>query len=85
MSQKTNTTVYMPPKAEIIYLNDFNLDHIEKTFKPAKFERKVTSNKIRKIANAIMDNKFVDNVFRVVNSSSDVKYEIIDGGGGILG
>ena len=69
----------MPPKAEIIYLNDFDLTKIEKTFRPAKFERKVSSNKTRRIANAVMENKFVDNVFRVVAGSGSAKYDIIDG------
>jgi len=69
----------MPPSAEIIHLTDFNLDDIEKTFTPAKFERKLSSNKINKIAQAIMDNKFVDNVFRVVNGAGTVTYDVIDG------
>lgn len=69
----------MPPKAEIVYLNDFNLKLLEKTFTPAKFERRVSSTKIRRIAQAIIDSKFIDNVVRVVNGSSSVKYEIIDG------
>lgn len=69
----------MPPSAEIITLNDFNLNDIEKTFTPAKFERKLSTIKINRIAQAIMDNKFVDNVFRVVPGSSKIKYDVIDG------
>lgn len=69
----------MPPKAEIIYLNDFDLTILEKTFTPAKFERRVSSTKIRRIAQAIIDSKFIDNVVRVVNGSGSIKYEIIDG------
>ena len=68
----------MPPKAEIIYLNDFNLKDLETTFTPAKFERRTSKNKIHKIANAMIENKFIDNVIRVVNSTS-VTYDIIDG------
>lgn len=79
MSQKFDSTVYMPPSAEIILLTDFNLDDIEKTFTPAKFERKLSTTKINSIANAIMDNKFVDNVFRVVPGSGKIKYDVIDG------
>ena len=77
--QLSQNTVYMPPSAEIIYLNDFNLSDIEKTFTPAKFERKLSSTKINRIADAIMDNKFVDNVFRVVQGSGKIKYDVIDG------
>lgn len=76
LSQKT---VYMPPEAEIINLSNFKLKDIEKTFSPAKFERKVSTQKITKIANAIMENKFVDNVFRVVNGTGNTKYDVIDG------
>ncbi len=72
-------TVYMPPKAEISYLTDFDLTKLEKTFKPAKFERKISTTKIRRIANAIMENKFVDNVFRVVAGSGSTKYDVVDG------
>lgn len=69
----------MPPKAEIIYLSDFDLTKLEKTFAPAKFERRISSTKIRRIAQAIIDNKFIDNVVRVANGNGSVKYEIIDG------
>ena len=69
----------MPPEAEIINLLDFKLADIEKTFTPAKFERKVSVQKITKIANAIIDNKFVDNVFRVVKGSTNAQYDVIDG------
>jgi len=78
MSQ-TRSTVYMPPKAEIVYLNDFKLEDLEKTFAPALFERKISPTKIGRIANAIMDNKFVDNTLRVVSGTEKVKYHIIDG------
>jgi len=77
--QLSTNTVYMPPSAEIIYLTDFNLSDIEKTFTPAKFERKLSTTKINRIADAIMDNKFVDNVFRVVKGSAKIKYDVIDG------
>jgi len=77
--QLSQNTVYMPPSAEITHLTDFNLNDLEKTFTPAKFERKLSSIKITRIANAIMDNKFVDNVFRVVKGTGRVKFDVIDG------
>jgi len=75
------TVIYMPPKAEIIYLDEFDLTKLEKTFRPANFERRVSTGKVHKIADAIMQSKFIDNVIRVVSapSGSSVKYEVIDG------
>jgi len=69
----------MPPEAKIVELKEFDLSKIEETFRYATFERKVSSTKTHMIANAIMDNKFTDNVLRVVPSSGSVKYDVIDG------
>ena len=64
----------MPPEAKIIILKDFDLSKIEETFQYASFERKVSKQKVHKIAQAIIDNKFTDNVLRVVSSDGPVKY-----------
>lgn len=69
----------MPPEAKIVELKEFELSKIEDTFQFAVFERKISTIKTRMIANAIMDNKFIDNVLRGVPSSGSVKYDIIDG------
>jgi len=80
MSQQSYTnTVFMPPEAKIINLNNFDLSLIEKTFKPAPFERRISKMKVHKIANAIMGNQFTDNVLRCVNGTGSVQYEILDG------
>ena len=84
MEQSTNyklkhKTVYMPPEAKIVILKNFELARIEETFQYASFERKISTHKTHKIAHAIMENKFTDNVFRLVESNSPVKYDVIDG------
>jgi len=71
-------SVYMPPEAEITHLKDFDLSKIEETFQYASFERRVSKRKVHLIAQAIMDNKFTDNVLRVV-TASPAKYEVLDG------
>lgn len=72
-------TVYMPPEAKITQIKNFNLLKIEDTFQYASFERRISSHKVHKIAHAIMENKFTDNVLRLVESKSPVKYDVIDG------
>ena len=69
----------MPPEAKAIYLKDFDLSKIEEYFHYAKFERKVSKAKTHTIANAIMNNKFTDNVLRVVAGSGKAKYDVLDG------
>jgi len=69
----------MPPEAKIVTLKNFELARIEETFQYASFERKISTQKVHKIAHAIMDNKFTDNVLRLVDSKSAVKYDVIDG------
>jgi len=69
----------MPPEAKIVTLKNFELAKIEETFQYASFERKISTQKAHKIAHAIMENKFTDNVFRLVESKSAVKYDVIDG------
>jgi len=72
-------TIYMPPEAKVVFLKKFDLTKIEETFEYAEYERRVSKHKTHKIAQAIVDNKFTDNFLRVVPSSSDVKYEVLDG------
>jgi len=69
----------MPPEAKIIILKDFDLSKIEETFQYADFERRVSKQKVHKIAQAILENKFTDNVLRLVESKGPVKYDVIDG------
>jgi len=69
----------MPPEAQTILLKDFDLSKIEKYFHYATFERKISKSKVHNIANAILDNKFTDNVFRVVPGSGTAKYDVLDG------
>ena len=69
----------MPPEAKIVTLKNFELAGIEETFQYASFERKISTQKVHKIAHAIMENKFTDNVLRLVESTSAVKYDVIDG------
>jgi hypothetical protein len=69
----------MPPEAKIVTLKQFPLSKIEEYFQFASFERKISSRKTHMIADAIIDNKFTDNVLRVISSSEDVKYDVIDG------
>lgn len=71
--------VHMPPKAKIIILKDFDLSKIENTFQYASYERRVSKHKVHKIAHAIIENKFTDNVLRVVESPGPVKYDVVDG------
>lgn len=72
-------TVYMPPEAKIVVLKDFDLSKIEETFQYADFERRVSKQKVHKISHAILENKFTDNVLRLVESKGSVKYVVIDG------
>ena len=72
-------TVYMPPEARIIHLKEFDLSKIEETFQYASYERRVSKHKVHKIAHAILENKFTDNVLRVVDSPGPVKYDVVDG------
>jgi len=69
----------MPPEAQTIVLKDFDLAKIEKYFHYAKFERKISTRKVHMIAQAIIDNKFTDNVLRVVPGSTSAKYDVLDG------
>ena len=69
----------MPPEAKVLYLKDFDLTKIESYFHYANFERKISTRKVHKIADAIMSNKFTDNVIRVVSGSTKAKYDVLDG------
>jgi len=71
--------VYMPPEAKITFLKNFDLAKIEETFQYASFERRISKHKVHTIAQAMMDNKFTDNVLRVVTSNSSAKFEVLDG------
>ena len=72
-------TVYMPPEAKILIEKDFELSKIEETFQYASFERRISKHKVHKIAHAIVENKFTDNVLRIIQSEGPVKYDVIDG------
>ena len=69
----------MPPEADIKFLKNFSLDKIEKTFQPAQFERRMSTTKFHRMADAIMENKFVDNVIRVVDGTGKIGYDVVDG------
>ena len=68
----------MPPTARLVNLENFDLNKIEEYFEYAKFERRISKQKTHKIAYAILDNKFTDNVLRVV-AGNNAKYEVLDG------
>ena len=69
----------MPPEAKVILLNNFDLTKIEDTFEYANFERRISKRKVHMIANAMMDNKFTDNVLRVCDGNKSSDYEVLDG------
>jgi hypothetical protein len=69
----------MPPEAQTVLLKDFDLSKIEEYFHFAAFERKVSTRKAHMIAHAIIENKFTDNVLRVVPGSGTAKYDVLDG------
>jgi len=69
----------MPPEAEIKYLKNFHLDKLEQTFQPAHFERRIGTTKFHRMADAIMENKFVDNVIRVTDGGAKIAYDVVDG------
>ena len=69
----------MPPEAKIEILKNFDLALIEETFQYATFERRISTHKVHRIAHAIIENKFTDNVLRLVESKGTVKYDVIDG------
>ena len=69
----------MPPEAKVIFLNNFDLKKIEDTFEYANFERRISKRKVHMIANAMMDNKFTDNVLRVCDGNKSSDYEVLDG------
>lgn len=74
-----NKTVWMPPEAKVVVLNNFDLSKIEEYFEYAKFERRISKRKVHLIAQAIIDNKFTDNVLRVCSSKTNTEYEVLDG------
>jgi len=69
----------MPPEAKVVILNNFDLTKIEDTFEYANFERRISKRKVHMIANAMMDNKFTDNVLRVCSGNKSADYEVLDG------
>jgi len=69
----------MPPQAKIIHLTDFPLKKLEEYFHYASFERKISKRKARKMAHAVLENKFVDNVLKVTEYSGTAMYDVIDG------
>jgi len=72
--------VFMPPETKIMILKDFDLSKIEETFAYADFERRISKNRVHKMAHAILDNKFVDKYIHVVPSEKkDIKYTVLEG------
>lgn len=69
----------MPPESKVVTLNNFDLKKIEDTFEYADFERRISKRKVHMIANAMMDNKFTDNVLRVCSGNKSADYEVLDG------
>ena len=69
----------MPPESKVVTLNNFDLKKIEDTFEYANFERRISKRKVHMIANAMMDNKFTDNVLRVCAGNKSAEYEVLDG------
>ncbi len=69
----------MPPESKVVILNNFDLKKIEDTFEYANFERRISKRKVHMIANAMMDNKFTDNVLRVCSGNKSADYEVLDG------
>jgi len=68
----------MPPDAKVVHMGDFDLKNIEKYFAYADFERKISKNKVTSIANAMIDNKFTDNILRVC-AGKTTRYQVLDG------
>jgi len=66
-------------KAKIVYLPDFDLRKLEEYFHYATFERRLSKKKSHKIAHAMLENKFLDNVLRVTEFTGSEKYDVIDG------
>ena len=76
-SQKS---VEMPPEAKIVIFKDFDLKKIEETFQSAPFVRRISKMKTRIVANAIRQNKFVDNFISVYpTKEGSTKYDIMEG------
>jgi len=72
--------VFMPPETKIMILKDFDLSKIEETFEYADFERRISKNRVHKMAHAILDNKFVDKYIHVVPSEKkEIKYTVLEG------
>lgn len=69
----------MPPEAKVVHLTNFDLSKIEEYFEYADFERRISKRKVHMIANAMMDNKFTDNVLRVCAGNKSSEYEVLDG------
>jgi len=65
-------------KTEIKVLMDFELCKIKETFHIPEFERRLGSMHVRKIVEAIKNNRFYDNVIRVTKINES-KYEVLDG------
>ncbi len=66
-----------PPDMEIIALKDYDLHHIERDFELAAFERKVSYDHVADILEAILNNKFYDNIIRVAKLQNG-KYGLMD-------
>lgn len=75
--QVSQTIKIQPPKVEFIALEKYQLRNIRQDFEIADFERKQDVTHINRIVRSIQENKFYDNVFRVIRKGS--KYIVLDG------
>lgn len=54
-----------PPRIAYLYLEDFNLAHLSKTFRIGDFERELKMSHVYEIVEAILKNRLFDNVIRI--------------------
>jgi len=66
------------PKTEIIQFNNFDLSKLKQTFVIPNFERQLRGIHVRKIVEAIKDNRFYDNIIRVIRRNNGA-FEVLDG------
>lgn len=57
----------LPPQIKWVYLNNYDLSNLEKNFVVAGFERRVDTRHVGEMLQSVLENKFFDIVFRVVD------------------
>lgn len=72
------TEEIVSPQVQWRQINQFNLAKISAFFHVADFERKTSNIHINRIVNAILENKFFDNIIRVIKNAEG-GFEVIDG------